>query len=222
MKTYFTRKAIKFLWPTINYLQMFGNDTTSSHKHITSQSTFSPHFFLSVEVIKCSHSSSYAPSTFYKHVRQWQNIHSILHILQTRNQVVLKGQRNEVAKRYSCLCQITLVETSNLRSPTHTATWKCRSTPTFLEKHKSLQPSDSKTGMNNSSNMLRYTTPVTAHLAKENEVWLLFLRKQQTGHYINLYFKNEGISYLLSTMILITCWSHMHRDCFTAANFLFD
>jgi hypothetical protein len=221
MKMYFYRKANKFLWPTIIYLQMFGNDTTSSQIHhisIHTQSTF----FLSIEGIKCSQSCSHTPSTFHKCGRQWQNIHSILHVLQTRNQVMLKGQRNEVAKKYSNLCQITLVENSNLRSPTHTATWQYRSNPTFLEKHMSLQPSYSKTGMNNSSNMLRYTTPVIAHLAKEREAWLLFLRKQQKGHYINLYFENAGILYLLSTIILVTCWSHMHRDCFTAANFSFD
>lgn len=45
---------------------MIGNDTMSGQKHITSQSTFSPHFFLSVEGIKRSNSRSHAPSTFYK------------------------------------------------------------------------------------------------------------------------------------------------------------
>jgi len=44
---------------------MFSNDTMSSQKHIASLSTVSPHFFLSVEGIKCSHSSLHTPSTFY-------------------------------------------------------------------------------------------------------------------------------------------------------------
>jgi hypothetical protein len=64
---------IKFLWPTLDSLQMYNEGTVSSPRRITSVSKFSPQIYKHGGC-KCNRSSSYPPSEFRQIDGQWCDV----------------------------------------------------------------------------------------------------------------------------------------------------